>query len=63
MSSLQGSSPKNLRNFFNLGHSILRVTTERAFVALKNMFNLDQKSFHPFPAQVKLVLECCLLHN
>ncbi|XP_073355660.1 uncharacterized protein [Aegilops tauschii subsp. strangulata] len=42
----------------------LRVTVERAFGALKNRFNiLDQKSFHPYPTQVKLVLACCILHN
>jgi hypothetical protein len=40
------------------------VTIERAFAALKNRFKiLDQKSFHTFPTQVKLVLACCILHN
>jgi hypothetical protein len=40
------------------------VTIERAFVALKNRFKiLDQKPFHTFPTQVKLVLACCILHN
>jgi hypothetical protein len=48
----------------NLRHSSLRVTIERAFAALKNMFKiLDQKPFHTFPTQVKLVLACCILHN
>jgi hypothetical protein len=40
------------------------VTIERAFAALKNRFKiLDQKPFHTFPTQVKLVLACCILHN
>jgi hypothetical protein len=38
------------------------VTIERAFAALKNRFKiLDQKPFHTFPTQVKLVLACCIL--
>jgi hypothetical protein len=42
----------------------LRVTIERTFVALKNHFCiLDNKPFHPFKTQVKLVLACCILHN
>ena len=37
---------------------------ERAFAALKHMFKiLDQKPFHTFDTQVKLVLACCILHN
>jgi hypothetical protein len=49
---------------FNLGHSSLRVTVERAFGAIKNRFRiLDNKPFHPFKTQVKLVLACCILHN
>jgi hypothetical protein len=40
------------------------VTIERAFAALKNRFKiLDQKPFHTFLTQVKLVLACCILHN
>jgi hypothetical protein len=40
------------------------VTIERAFSALKNRFKiLDQKPFHTFLTQVKLVLACCILHN
>ena len=40
------------------------MTVERAFAALKNRFKiLDQKPFHPFDTQVKLVLACCILHN
>ena len=56
--------PQNAKELFNLHHSSLRVTIERAFAALKNRFKiLDQKPFHPFETQVKLVLACCILHN
>ncbi|XP_071680033.1 uncharacterized protein [Lolium perenne] len=56
--------PLNARELFNLRHSSLRVTIERAFAALKNMFKvLDHKPFHTFVTQVKLVLACCILHN
>jgi hypothetical protein len=57
-------SPHNPRELFNLRHSSLRVTVERAFGALKNRFRiLYNKSFHPYKIQVKLVLACCILHN
>ncbi|XP_071677104.1 uncharacterized protein [Lolium perenne] len=56
--------PLNARELFNLRHSSLRITIERAFAALKNRFKvLDQKPFHTFGTQVKLVLVCCILHN
>jgi hypothetical protein len=56
--------PQNPRELFNLRHSSLRVTVERAFGALKNRFRiLDNKPFHPYKTQVKLVLACCILHN
>jgi hypothetical protein len=56
--------PKTAKELFNLRHSSLRVTVERAFVALKNRFKiLDQKPFHPYATKVKLVLACCILHN
>ncbi|KAK1664079.1 hypothetical protein QYE76_052238 [Lolium multiflorum] len=56
--------PQNARELFNLRHSSLRVTTERAFAALNNRFKvLDQKPFHTFDPQVKLILACCILHN
>jgi hypothetical protein len=56
--------PTNPRELFNLRHSSLRVTVERAFGALKNRFRiLDNKPFHPYKTQVKLVLACCILHN
>ncbi|XP_071681866.1 uncharacterized protein [Lolium perenne] len=54
----------NARELFNLRHSRLRVTIERAFAALKNRFKvLDQKPLHTFDTQVTLVLACCILHN
>ena len=56
--------PTNARELFNLRHSSLRVTVERAFGALKGRFTIiDNKSFHKYSTQVKLVLACCLLQN
>jgi hypothetical protein len=56
--------PTNARELFNLRHSSLRVTVERAFGALKGRFRiLDNKPFHTYKTQVKLVLACCILHN
>ena len=56
--------PTYVRELFNLRHSSLRVTVERAFGALKNRFCiLDNKYFHTYKTQVKLVLVCCILHN
>lgn len=49
--------PTNQRELFNLRHSSLRVTVERAFDALKNRFKIIyNKPFHPYKTQVKLVL-------
>ena len=63
-SSLVGTFPRTAQELFNLRHSSLRVTVERAFGALKNRFKiLDQKPFHPYSTQVKLVLACCILRN
>jgi hypothetical protein len=43
------NKPTNARELFNLRHSSLRVTIERAFGALKNRFKiLDNKPFHTF---------------
>jgi hypothetical protein len=37
---------------------------ERAFGALKGRFRIiDNKSFHTYKTQVKLVQACCILHN
>ena len=56
--------PTKARELFNLRHSSLRVTVVRAFGALKGNFRIiDNKSFHKYKTQVKLVLACCLLHN
>ncbi|XBJ03016.1 hypothetical protein VPH35_022262 [Triticum aestivum] len=56
--------PRTAQELFNLRHSNLRVTVERAFGALKNRFKiLDRKPFHPYSTQVKIVLACCILHN
>ena len=56
--------PTNARELFNLRHSSLRVTVERAFGAPKNRFRiLYNKPFHPYKTQVKLVLACYILHN
>jgi Leu/Phe-tRNA-protein transferase len=53
-----------VKELFNLRHSSLRVTIERVFAASKNMFQvIDQKSFHTFDTQVKLVLTYCIHHN
>jgi hypothetical protein len=42
------NDPTNARELFNLKHSSLRVTMERAFGALKNMFRiLDNKALSP----------------
>jgi len=56
--------PTNAKELFNLRHSSFRVTVERAFGALKNRFRmLDNKPFHTYKTQVKVVLACCILHN
>jgi hypothetical protein len=40
------------------------MTVERAFGTLKNRFRiLDNKPFHTYKIQVKLVLACCIFHN
>jgi hypothetical protein len=40
------------------------VTVEREFGALKNRFRIiNNKYFHPYKTQVKLVLACRILHN
>ncbi|WVZ51102.1 hypothetical protein U9M48_002280, partial [Paspalum notatum var. saurae] len=44
--------PTNAKELFNLRHSSLRVTIERAFGALKNRFRiLDNKPLHPYKTQ------------
>jgi hypothetical protein len=56
--------PTNAKELFNLRHSSLSVTVERTFGALKNRFKiLDNKLFHTYKTQVKLVLAYCILYN
>jgi hypothetical protein len=56
--------PTNVKELFNLRHSSLRVTMERAFGALKGRYRIiDNKAFHKYKTQVELVLACCILHN
>jgi hypothetical protein len=58
------NNPANARELFNLTHSSLRVSIERAFAAFKRQFRiLDNKPFHPYRTQVKLVSACSILHN
>jgi len=58
------NKPSNPHELFNLRHSSKRTTVERGFGGLKNQFRiLDNKPFHPYKTQVKLVIACCILHN
>ena len=37
---------------------------ERAIATLKNRFKiLNNKPFHKYKTQVKLVIDCCIIHN
>jgi hypothetical protein len=65
MSEFQGRrTPCNAKEIFNLRHSSLRTTVERAFGALKGRFRiLDNKPFHPYKYHVQIVIACCILHN
>jgi len=57
-------NPINVKELYNPRHNPLRVTIERAFGALKNRFRiLDNKPFHKFMTQVKLVQAYCILYN
>ncbi|WVZ64690.1 hypothetical protein U9M48_014180 [Paspalum notatum var. saurae] len=61
-----GNNPvQNEKELFNLRHSSLRVTVERAFGSLKRRFKIldDATPFFPFPTQVDIVLACCILQN
>jgi hypothetical protein len=61
-----GSNPvQNEKELFNLRHSSLRVTIERAFGSLKRRFKIldDAKPFFSFLVQVDIVVACCILHN
>ncbi|KAI5020273.1 hypothetical protein ZWY2020_045161 [Hordeum vulgare] len=61
-----GNNPvQNEKELFNLRHSSLRATVERAFGSLKRRFKIldDAKPFFLFPVQVDIVIACCILHN
>ena len=56
---------QNEKELFNLRHSALRVTVERAFGSLKRIFKIldDATPFFPFSTQVDIVVACCIMHN
>ncbi|XP_071681035.1 protein ALP1-like [Lolium perenne] len=61
-----GSNPvQNAQELFNLWHSSLWVTVERAFASLKRRFKIlsDATPFFTLPVQVDIVVACCVLHN
>jgi hypothetical protein len=61
-----GNNPvQSAEELFNLRHSSLRVTVERAFGSLKRRFKIldDATPFFPFPVQVDIVIACAILHN
>lgn len=59
-----GRHPETLQELFNLRHSSLCTSVERAFGTLKNRFKiLANKAFFPFKTQVKIVIAYCVLHN
>jgi len=59
------SSPlTNAKELFNLRHSSLTISVERAFGVLKKRFRvLDVEPFWEFNTQVKVLLVCCMFHN
>jgi hypothetical protein len=61
-----GNNPvQNEKELFNLRHSSLRITVERAFGSLKRRFKIldDATPFFPFQTQVNIVVACCIIHN
>jgi hypothetical protein len=59
-----GNHPENYKELFNLRHSSLRITVERAFAAYKNRWKfVYNKPYHPYKTQVKVVIACAILHN
>jgi hypothetical protein len=61
-----GNNPiQDAQELFNLRHSSLRTTIERAFGSLKNRFKIldDAKPFFSFLTQVDIVVACCIIHN
>uniref|UniRef100_A0A453K3T1 DDE Tnp4 domain-containing protein n=1 Tax=Aegilops tauschii subsp. strangulata TaxID=200361 RepID=A0A453K3T1_AEGTS len=60
----RGNHPQNAKELFNLRHSSLRTSVERAFAAYKNRWKfVYNKPFHGYKTQVKVVLACAILHN
>lgn len=61
---LEGRTPRNKEELFNLRHASLRSKIERTFGILKNRFKmLTTQPFYPYRTQVAVVLACCVLHN
>ena len=60
-----GNNPVQNEELFNLRHSSLRVTIERAFGSFKRRFKIldDATPFFPFQTQVDVVVACCIVHN
>ncbi|KAF8413476.1 hypothetical protein HHK36_001463 [Tetracentron sinense] len=57
-------SPENEKELFNLRHSSLQTTVERAFGVLKKRFRvLDAEPYWSYKTQVDIILACCVLHN
>ena len=58
--------PQNSRELFNLRHSSLRTSIERAFGVLKKRFPIiasgTEAQYH-IETQCEIVLACCILHN
>ncbi|XBI19684.1 hypothetical protein VPH35_061139 [Triticum aestivum] len=61
-----GNNPvQNEKELFNLRHSSLRTTVERAFGLLKRRFKIldDATPFFLYPTQVDIVVACCIIQN
>nr|GEW00809.1 putative nuclease HARBI1 [Tanacetum cinerariifolium] len=59
-------APQNPRELFNLRHSSLRNSIERAFDVLKKRFPILRSTTEPFyscDTQSNIFLACCILHN
>lgn len=56
--------PKNEKELFNLRHSSLKTTIERAFGVPKKCFRVSGlEPFWSFRTQVNVVLACCIIHS
>ncbi|GJS91358.1 putative nuclease HARBI1 [Tanacetum coccineum] len=59
-------APQNARELFNLRHSSLQNSIERAFGVLKNRFPIIRSTTEPFyscATQSDIFLACCILYN